>query len=98
MTTWPTEDAAMRRFAAAWADNGGCGRDRLVTDCHHLALDARNVEILPVEVPLGVVEQPLGLAVFARDTGERDPRALPQLVVVDLRHRRAKAVLQLSLH
>ena len=27
-STWPTEDAVMRRFAAGQADNGSCGRGR----------------------------------------------------------------------
>ena len=57
----------------------------------------RELELLAGEVALRAVEQPLDLAVLARDAGERQPRALPELVVVDLGHRGAEAVLELRL-
>src|SRR4051812_16169008 len=62
-----------------------------------LALRAHELVLLPVEVALGRVEQLLELPVAARDAGDREPRALPQLVVVDLGHRNAEAVLELRL-
>src|SRR3989442_13457491 len=98
MTTGPTEDAAMRRFAAAWADNGGCGRDRLVIEAHHAAFDTHAVELLAVQVSLGSGEQRGRALVIACGARQRDARALPQLVMVDLRHRRAETILQLRLH
>ena len=46
---------------------------------------------------LSTNEQPLELMVLARDARNGDPGALPEVVVVDLGHRCADAVLQLRL-
>src|SRR6476661_3585238 len=70
-------------------------RMRLLIEGHHPALHASAHELLAVEVALGVVEQVLDLPVLARHARGRDARALPQLVMVDLRHRCAEALLQL---
>ena len=50
------------------------------------------------EKSLGPVQQLVELPVPPRDAGEGEPRALPELVVVDLGDRRAEAPLQLRLH
>ena len=50
------------------------------------------------EPPLGLVEQPGGVARLARHTRERQPCPLPHVVVVDLRDRAADAVRELLLH
>src|SRR5580765_972350 len=88
----------MRRFAAARADKWSRGRDHSIIEGHHLTLDTRADELLAVEVALGVVEQVLDLPVLPRHARRRDARALPQLVMVDLRHGSAEALLQLRLH
>src|SRR3712207_4195603 len=67
-----------------------CARDELPARAGHF-------ELLGVQVALDVVEKPCGLAVLARDAGDGEPRALPEVVVVDLRNRRAEAVLELRL-
>src|SRR3712207_8753295 len=67
-----------------------CARDELPARAVHF-------ELLGVQVALDVVEKPCGLAVLARDAGDGEPRALPEVVVVDLRNRRAEAVLELRL-
>src|SRR6266536_2949779 len=72
-------------------------RIRLVNP-DHLALHTHHLELLPVQIPLGVVEQPRGLTVLAGHARERDPGALPQIVVVHLGDGRAEPVLQLRLH
>src|SRR3954463_10014403 len=64
---------------------------------HDLALGARHLVLLPVQEAERAVEQSVELVVLARDTGEGQPCALPELVVVALRHRRAEAILQLRL-
>src|SRR5207248_6780490 len=63
----------------------------------HEALRKRNLPLLGAQPALGLVEQPLDLPVLARDTRSRDARALPGVVVVDLRDGRADAVLELRL-
>src|SRR5262249_23480354 len=55
------------------------------------------LELLAVQVALRLVEQLLGLAVLARDAREREPAALPELVVVDLGDRDPEPVLELRL-
>ena len=59
-------------------------RPELVIERHRLASHARDLELLAVEPALRFVEQALDLARLTCDTGERQPRALPHLVVVDL--------------
>src|SRR3954451_24995385 len=61
------------------------------------ALAERDLPLLASQPALGLVEQPLDLLVLARDTRGRDARALPDVVVVDLRDGRADAVLELRL-
>ncbi len=55
----------------------------------------RDLPLLPTEPALGVVEKPRDFAMLPRDAGDRDPRALPHVMVVDLRDRCSDAVLQL---
>src|SRR5205823_4834316 len=62
-----------------------------------LALRANELVLLPVQVAHRLVEQAMNLTLFACDARERQPRSLPELVVVDLRDGRAEAVLQLRL-
>src|SRR6266567_6295838 len=61
------------------------------------ALDQRNLPLLAAQPALRLVEQTLQLARLPRDAGDRDPGALPQVVVVDLGHRRSDAILELRL-
>src|ERR671924_1215189 len=68
-----------------------------LVEADDVPLGAHEVELLPGEVPLGLVEQLLGFAVLARDARERQARALPEVVVIDLGHGRAETVLQLRL-
>src|SRR5919202_1968624 len=72
-------------------------RRRSLIERHELAGARPELPFLAVQVPLRLVEQPLGLPRLARDAGDGEARALPQLVVVDLRDRRAEAVLELRL-
>ena len=58
---------------------------------------ANELEVLARQVALGLVEQALGLAVLPRDAGQRETRTLPQLVMIDLGHRRSEAILELGL-
>ncbi len=62
-----------------------------------LPLDEAELESLPGEVALGAVEESLQLVVATRDAREREPGPLPDVVVVDLGHRRAEAPLELRL-
>src|SRR5580765_8126537 len=62
-----------------------------------LALDLAELERLAGQVTLGGGEQLLDLPVLTRHARKRQPRALPELVVVDLRDRGAEAALQLRL-
>src|SRR4051794_33487411 len=62
-----------------------------------LALDPAELELLPGQVALGAVQQRQQLPMIARDAGESQPRALPELVMVDLRDRGAEPLLQLRL-
>src|SRR5689334_3881907 len=72
-------------------------RMRSVIERHHVPLAAHEHELLAVEPARGLVEEPLDLALLARDDSRRQARALPQLVVVDLRDGRAEPVLELRL-
>jgi len=60
---------------------------------HHLALDLPELESLAGEIALGPVEKLLELLVLPSDTSEGQTGALPDVVVVDFRHRRAEAPL-----
>jgi hypothetical protein len=62
-----------------------------------LTLDGRELESLPGEVPLGAVEKALELLVAAGHACEREPGALPDVVVIDLSDRRTEAPLELRL-
>src|SRR5919197_2862715 len=72
-------------------------RRRSLIERHELPRAQPELPLLAVQVALGLVEQPLRFPRLARDARHRQPRALPQVVVVDLRHRRAEAVLELRL-
>src|SRR3954453_996405 len=72
-------------------------RMRSVIGCHHHPLGAGNLVLLPVQVAERVVEEGVQLPVLARDAGDRQPRALPELVMVALRDGRPESVLQLRL-
>src|SRR5579862_3778486 len=61
------------------------------------AVDERDLPLLPAKPTLGLVEQPLRLAMLTRDARRRDPRPLPHVVMVDLCDRRAHAALELRL-
>src|SRR5690349_15503291 len=63
-----------------------------------LALHAAQLERLACQVALGAGEQLLDLAVLAGDARQREPRPLPELVMVDLRDRGPEAPLELGLH
>ena len=78
----------------------GGNRQRLGTRVVRIddeAVGERDLPLLPAQPALRLVEQPLDLAMLARDAGDRDPRALPDVVMVDLRNRRADTVLELRL-
>src|SRR5918992_400684 len=68
-----------------------------VVEGEDLALHRSQLERLAGEVALGPVEEAEELVVPARDAGEREARALPHVVVVDLGHRGAEAPLELRL-
>src|SRR5436309_905701 len=70
-------------------------RMRSLIECHEVPRSRPQLPFLAVEVALRLVEKPLGLARLAGDAGHGEPRALPQLVVVDLGHGDTEAVLQL---
>src|SRR5688572_6770009 len=70
---------------------------RSFTGDHHLSLDRHQLELLAVEITDGLLEQRLELAMLPSDAGDGQPRALPELVMVDLGHRRPEAVLQIGL-
>jgi Zn-dependent protease with chaperone function len=71
---------------------------RSLIECHDLPVDGPELEGLPPEEALGAVEQPEQLVVPARDARERQPGALPDIVVVDFRHGGAEAALELRFH
>src|SRR5215468_5071596 len=72
-------------------------RMRSVIGGHDHPLGAGHLVLLTVEIPQGIVQQPVELAVLAGHAGDRQPRTLPEVVVVDLGDGRAEAVLQLRL-
>src|SRR4029079_7612803 len=61
------------------------------------ALGERHLPLLAAQPALGLVEQPLDLPALARDACDREARALPDVVVVDLGDRGADTVLELRL-
>src|SRR5215467_1990416 len=69
----------------------------LVLGIDQESLHERDLPLLPPQPPFRLVEQPLDLVVLTRDAGRRDPRALPDVVVVDLGDRRSDSILQLRL-
>src|SRR5215208_2946077 len=70
---------------------------RSLIERHDLTLDPSELELAPGQEPFGAVEELLELAVLTRDAGKCQPRPLPHVMVVDLRHGRAEALLQLRL-
>src|SRR5919197_1100489 len=72
-------------------------RIRSLIERHELPRPRPELPLLAVQVALRLVEEPLRLPRLAGDARDRQPRALPQLVVVDLRDRRAEPVLELRL-
>jgi len=61
------------------------------------ALGERDLPFLAAQPPLGLVEQPLRLAVLARGASDGDARSLPNVVMVDFGNGRADTSLQLCL-
>ena len=72
-------------------------RIRSVIGIHDLPVHADELPLLAAEIALGAVQELLELAVAARDARDREPGALPEVVVVDLGDRGAEAVLELRL-
>jgi uncharacterized protein len=70
---------------------------RLVLRIDDEALGQRHLPLLAAEPAVRLVEQPFDLAMLARDTRDREPRALPDLVMVDLGDGSADPVLELRL-
>src|SRR4029079_5804553 len=71
-------------------------RRALVVGIDDEALRKRNLPLLPAQPALRLVEQPLDLAMLARDARDRNPCALPHVVVVDLGNGRSDAILELG--
>jgi hypothetical protein len=59
------------------------------------ALRECDLPLLAAQPALRFVESSLDLSMLARDARGRDPRALPDMVVIHLGDRRAEAVLEL---
>ena len=73
-------------------------RIRSLINGDDLPLGPYELPLLRGEVALGGVEQLARSSLWlARDARHRQPRSLPEVVVVDLCHRRAEAVLELRL-
>src|SRR6266508_1886407 len=70
---------------------------RSVIRAHQLPLAPDDVEVLAVQVAHRVVEERIELPLVARHAGHRQPGPLPEVVVVDLGHGGAEAVLELRL-
>src|SRR5205085_9114577 len=102
-------DGPARREAAPACGRGdprrrGARRDRagsllggVVFRVDDAPLEPAHLPLLAGEVALRLVEEPLRLPRLAGYAGDREPGALPELVVVDLRDRGAEPVLELSL-
>src|SRR5215831_5819004 len=74
-----------------------CIRASLILGIDHEALGARDLPLLPTEPAFRLVQQPDDVVVLPRHARRRDPRPLPDVVVVDLGHRGADTVLELRL-
>src|SRR5215207_9423752 len=72
-------------------------RMRSFTRHHDLALDRHQLVLLAVEIPDSLLEQRLEVAVLPRDAGNGQPRALPEVMVIDLGDGCTEAVLQVGL-
>ena len=64
----------------------------LVIERHQIALVGDQLEVLRCEPPLRGVQKSICLARFPRDAREREPRPLPDVVVIDLGDRTGNAV------
>src|ERR671936_2864405 len=64
----------------------------------HLLIDRSELERLSDEVALGGVEEAVDVPMRPPDARERQPGALPDVVVVDFGDGGAEAALQLGLH
>jgi len=65
---------------------------------HDLSLEHPELERLTGEVALRGVEEPVHVPVRPPDAGEREPRTLPHLMMVDLGNGGAEATLELRFH
>src|SRR5256714_7568711 len=72
-------------------------RIRSGTERHQLPRPRAELPFLAVQIPLRLVQEPLGLTRLPGHARQGQPRALPQVVVVDLGDRGPEAVLQLRL-
>src|SRR5690348_10496407 len=77
--------------------SAACMDASLFLGVDHEALGERDLPLLAPQPALRLVEQALDLPVLPGDTGRSDARPLPDVVVVDLGHRRADPVLELRL-
>src|SRR5262245_2258644 len=87
----PTASASVSRIASFTR------RIRSVIGPHDAFLHGQELVLLAVEVADRLLEQALGIVVLPRRARDRQARPLPLLVMVDLGHRSAEAVLQLRL-
>src|SRR5579859_4063456 len=69
-------------------------RMRSLIRAHDLPVHPDELPVLPVEVALGAVEELLELGVATRDARDGEAGALPEVVVVDLGHGGAEALLR----
>src|SRR6516164_3715505 len=93
--TWAADNSSPFRFRSMIST--ARIRASLILGIDHEPLRVRDFPLLPAQPALGFVEQALDLPVLPGDAGGRDPRALPDVVVVDLGHRGADSVLKLRL-
>ena len=70
----------------------------LVIERHQIALVGKQLELLSCEPPLRGIEEAISLTRIPRDASDRQPRALPDVVVIDFCDRTGDAVRQLRLH
>jgi len=70
----------------------------LVIERHEITLVDEQLELLSGKPPLRRIEEAIGLTRIPRHTGDRQARALPHLMVVDLGDRAGDTVRQLRLH
>jgi hypothetical protein len=69
----------------------------LIVERHNPARDAGDDPVLTVQPALGAVDQLVEVAHLAGRARHDQPAALPEIVVIDLGHGRAEAVLELRL-